>query len=271
MPAWPRRMPPRRARAAAATRARGRRRGLPAGLHQPDLRHVPRATARRAALPEALVAVSARAGRPVWIPADVAGHCCATPWSSKGFRDGHALMAARTADALWRWSEGGALPVVSTPAPARTACERGRAALDDERRERFAQRRACSTRSPGRTTACCRSSRCAAGSPRRPSTRPARRATSASQAELEALARALADEVVVPLAATCCGMAGDRGLLHPELTARRPPRDEAARGRRRAPSTPTCAPTAPARSALAAGDRPPVRSFVQLLEEATRP
>src|SRR4051794_5916636 len=33
-------------------------------------------------LPEALVALSARAGRPVWIPGDVAGHCCSVPWTS---------------------------------------------------------------------------------------------------------------------------------------------------------------------------------------------
>jgi D-lactate dehydrogenase len=38
-------------------------------------------------------------------------------------------------------------------------------------------------------------------------------------ADLEALARAAAREVHVPIDATCCGMAGDRGLLHPELTA----------------------------------------------------
>ena len=37
--------------------------------------------------------------------------------------------------------------------------------------------------------------------------------------KLEAVARALADEVVVPAGTTCCGMAGDRGLLHPELPA----------------------------------------------------
>jgi D-lactate dehydrogenase len=36
---------------------------------------------------------------------------------------------------------------------------------------------------------------------------------------LEALAGALADEVVVPPTATCCGFAGDRGISHPELTA----------------------------------------------------
>src|SRR5207302_2774329 len=51
-------------------------------------------------LPEALVAVSARAGQPVWIPNDVAGNCCATPWSSKGYRRGHELMARTAAEAV---------------------------------------------------------------------------------------------------------------------------------------------------------------------------
>jgi D-lactate dehydrogenase len=36
---------------------------------------------------------------------------------------------------------------------------------------------------------------------------------------LRSLAAALADEVVVPPSATCCGFAGDRGISHPELTA----------------------------------------------------
>jgi D-lactate dehydrogenase len=33
-----------------------------------------------------------------------------------------------------------------------------------------------------------------------------------------AVARAFADEAVVPDAWGCCGFAGDRGMLHPELT-----------------------------------------------------
>ena len=36
---------------------------------------------------------------------------------------------------------------------------------------------------------------------------------------LAGVAAAVADEVVIPPGATCCGMAGDRGLLHPELVA----------------------------------------------------
>jgi D-lactate dehydrogenase len=35
---------------------------------------------------------------------------------------------------------------------------------------------------------------------------------------LQRLAEALTERVVVPIEATCCGFAGDRGFLHPELT-----------------------------------------------------
>jgi D-lactate dehydrogenase len=37
--------------------------------------------------------------------------------------------------------------------------------------------------------------------------------------KLQAIASALAEEVVVPAASSCCGMAGDRGWLYPELPA----------------------------------------------------
>lgn len=37
--------------------------------------------------------------------------------------------------------------------------------------------------------------------------------------KLTELARACAEEVVVPVDAGCCAFAGDRGMLHPELTA----------------------------------------------------
>ena len=46
-------------------------------------------------LPDALVAVSARAGKPVWMPPDVAGRCCGVPFSSKGHADAHAEMVDR--------------------------------------------------------------------------------------------------------------------------------------------------------------------------------
>ncbi|NEE44822.1 FAD-binding oxidoreductase, partial [Streptomyces sp. SID8455] len=44
-------------------------------------------------LAEAVVALSERAGKPVWIPGDVTGTCCATIWHSKGYDAGNRVMA----------------------------------------------------------------------------------------------------------------------------------------------------------------------------------
>jgi len=178
-------------------------------------------------LPQALVEVSRRAGLPVWIPGDVAGHCCATPWSSKGYRRGQDHMAARTASALWRWSAGGSLPVVIDA----TSCAHGlgeavAARLTEAERERFEQIEVLDSiawvhdRLLGRLQMS-----------RRVKTAAIHPVCSAGQmgltGKLEAIAAQLADEVLTPPGAGCCGMAGDRGLLHPELPASAL-RDEAA-------------------------------------------
>jgi D-lactate dehydrogenase len=171
------------------------------------------------ALPEALVAVSARAGMPVWIPPDVAGTCCATPWTSKGFRRGAALMARRTAERLRRWSDGGRLPVVIDA----SSCTHGIASeiapllADDDARERLGGVEVLDSVQWAERLLPRLEVRRKAGSATVHPTCAARHMGLAPS--LEALARELADEVVVPTVATCCGFAGDRGLLHPELTA----------------------------------------------------
>jgi D-lactate dehydrogenase len=220
-------------------------------------------------LPEALVDVSARAGLPVWIPPDVAGHCCATPWSSKGFEEGQAYMSAHIADAIWRWTDAGTLPLVIDA----TSCAHGIAtdvpeALDDERRERLAGVEVLDAVSWAHDRLL-------------PRLEVRRRAASATvhptcsarhlglSAALESLAEALADEVVVPFAATCCGMAGDRGLLHPELTAAATA-DEAAEVTRR-PFDAHLSANRTCEIALEQATGRPYGSVVQLLDEATRP
>lgn len=59
---------------------------------------------RGPSLPQAVVLVSARAGKPVWIPDDVSGTCCATIWHSKGYDAGNAVMANRIVEAAWGWT-----------------------------------------------------------------------------------------------------------------------------------------------------------------------
>ncbi|MET9221690.1 FAD-binding and (Fe-S)-binding domain-containing protein [Streptomyces sp. NPDC003300] len=188
---------------------------------------------RYGSLPQAVVSVSARAGRPVWIPDDVTGTCCATIWHSKGYLAGNAVMANRIVEAAWLWTGGGRLPIVVDA----SSCTLGLARdvvpyLSDANRELHGEltvidsvvwaaehllprltvtdtvasavlHPTCSMRHLGDTGA------------------------------LETVARACAREVVVPDDAGCCAFAGDRGMLHEELTeaATRPEAEEvAARG-----------------------------------------
>ena len=160
-------------------------------------------------LPEALVAVSRRAGLPLWIPDDVTGHCCGVPWSSKGFARGQDVMAARITSALQRWSAGGSLPVVvdasscshgliTEVAPAGVEILDSIAWVHDHLLERLEVRR---RRARAVVHPTCSVVHLGLG------------------AKLTAIAARFADDVVVPAASGCCGMAGDRGWLHPELPA----------------------------------------------------
>src|SRR3954454_49636 len=217
IPSWPSNMPP----PASAELPRTEREGAVAVYMPACVNRIfgkPRDDGAGLTLPEALVAVSERAGMPVWIPEDVAGKCCSVPWTSKGYSEGAGLMANRTVESLWRWSDEGELPIVIDA----SSCSLGLASevtgiLSDENRERHqgleivdsiawakrllprltiadkldsvAVHPTCSTRHQG------------------------------LERDLRRIAGEMADQVVQPIRATCCGMAGDRGLLHPELTA----------------------------------------------------
>ncbi|MFE4631934.1 FAD-binding and (Fe-S)-binding domain-containing protein [Streptomyces sp. NPDC056773] len=169
-------------------------------------------------LPEAVVAVSERAGKPVWIPGDVRGTCCATIWHSKGYDAGNRVMANRIVEAAWGWTAGGRLPLVVDA----SSCTLGIAHevapyLTDDNRALHAELRIVD-------------SIVWAAEELLPHLEVRRTVGSAvlhptcsmrhlgDEAQLRAVAEACADEVVVPYDAGCCAFAGDRGMLHPELT-----------------------------------------------------
>ncbi len=162
--------------------------------------------------------VSARAGRPVWIPGDVAGTCCATPWASKGFRRGAAHMANSTVEELWRWSEEGGLPVVIDASSCTHGLLEGAGLLDEANGGRLEQLTILdSIQWAGRYLLTGLEIGSKVGTA---VIHPTCSSTHLGlNSELELLAGALAERVVVPQSATCCGFAGDRGFLHPELTA----------------------------------------------------
>ncbi|WP_341394202.1 FAD-binding and (Fe-S)-binding domain-containing protein [Arthrobacter sp. G119Y2] len=163
----------------------------------------------------AFLELCGRAGVDVRIPSGIGELCCGTPWKSKGFAKGYSVMTERVLANLWEATGGGALPVVCDAA----SCTEG---LDTMKRLAGE-----SPEYPGlqfvdsvefvRDTVL----------PQLEVTRklpsmalhPTCSSTQLGANEaLHAVADAVAEEVFVPPSWGCCAFAGDRGLLHPELT-----------------------------------------------------
>jgi D-lactate dehydrogenase len=86
---------------------------------------------------------------------------------------------------------------------------------------------------------------------------------------LERLAGRLAGDVLVPVGTTCCGTAGDRGLLHPELVISATRDEKAGLDETKAQAYLSANRTCEMGLRQATGY--PYESFVFLLEELTRP
>jgi D-lactate dehydrogenase len=87
--------------------------------------------------------------------------------------------------------------------------------------------------------------------------------------KLNQIADAVADEVIVPIGTTCCGTAGDRGLLHPELVVSAT-RDEKAHLDAH-PAEVYLSANRTCEMGLLQATGKPYESFVFALEEVTRP
>ncbi|KJL46592.1 putative FAD-linked oxidoreductase [Microbacterium hydrocarbonoxydans] len=166
---------------------------------------------------DAVMTLLSRAGIPFVVPGHTGSLCCGTPWKSKGHLAGYDRMTERTLAALWSASHEGRLPVVCDAASCTEGLHVMLAKARDEHPEyagleiedataylarevlprldvsrslrRIAVHPSCSTTALGATPA------------------------------LKTIASAVAEEIYVPEDWGCCAFAGDRGMLHPELTA----------------------------------------------------
>ncbi|MFJ8158255.1 FAD-binding and (Fe-S)-binding domain-containing protein [Streptomyces sp. NPDC094468] len=159
-----------------------------------------------------------RAGVQVTVPDELPGLCCGTPWQSKGYTDGHRTMAARTLEALWRASDQGRLPVVCDASSCTHGLEQLPDVLAEPDRARFAALRFVDSvvftaehllpalPEPRRLTSLALHPTCST-------------VHLGIDGALRTVAAAVSDAVTVPDTWGCCAFAGDRGLLHPEITA----------------------------------------------------
>lgn len=170
----------------------------------------------------AFLALCDRAGLRVTLPQGVEARCCGTVWRSKGLRDGLHAMAVATARTVLTASDEGRIPVVTDA----SSCSHGlheivtdlRESGESELADRFAR---VTTTDAVRYVADHVLDRLdVARVLDRVVVHPTCSDRHAGDVEaLVAVARRCARTVDVPGRAGCCGFAGDRGLLHPELTA----------------------------------------------------
>jgi D-lactate dehydrogenase len=164
---------------------------------------------------EAMHQVLSAGGFGVVHPAGIGGLCCGLPFTSKGFPEAAASALRGTVEALWSASREGhdsvvtdASPCARTLASATDLLSKGSRRLEVLDFPTFWAKRAL----PG------------LNAPRRVSGVAVLHPTcslvaSGGLEELRRVAHAHAETAVVPIAAECCGFAGDRGFLVPELTA----------------------------------------------------
>jgi D-lactate dehydrogenase len=219
-------------------------------------------------LMEALEAVARRAAVPLYIPEDIEGTCCGVPFSSKGYDEAHRVAVNRTIQRFWEWSDRGRLPVVVDTSPCTYGLATCRPSLTLEDQGKFDRLRILDS------TAFVHDQLLPRLAVRRKVRSVALHPVCSViklnlSPKLEGIALACSEHVTVPLYAGCCGFAGDRGFLFPELTESATRREtaevQAGRFDGHFSSSRTC------EIGLTRATGQTYRSYIYLLEQATRP
>lgn len=158
-----------------------------------------------------------KAGVALVQPDAIGGLCCGTPWKSKGLVDGYEDMAMRTTAALWVASDEGRLPIVCD----NSSCSEGLVGAVEKAAEAHPAYGAMRIVDAVNFTAeylldrltVTRKLDTMSVHPTCSSTR------AGSNANLTRVSAAVSVDATIPDDWGCCGFAGDRGMLHPELTA----------------------------------------------------
>lgn len=162
---------------------------------------------------ESFLALCDRAGVSVATPQDIPSLCCGTPWKSKGLISGYDHMKRLVAESLRVATGGGVIPVICDA----SSCTEGlRILLDAANEEGIEVQDAVEFADRVLLPAL------PASTKKVPSVTLHPTCSSIHLGLGDALARvssAAADLVIVPDDWGCCAFAGDRGMLHSELTA----------------------------------------------------
>lgn len=211
---------------------------------------------------EAFVRLIERAGLRVIVPGGIESLCCSTPWTSKGYAAGREVMAERVIAAVRQDSVEGDLVIVSDA----TSCTEGFQKMFGEA--------GLSYRTEDAISFVARNVIPRLEAPAVVANSLVLHPTCSSlqlglDDDLRSLGEFVAGEATVPEAWGCCGFAGDRGMLHPELTASATAAQAAEVRARDADAHASCNRTCEMAMTRATGRE--YRHILELVEEATRP
>jgi D-lactate dehydrogenase len=217
---------------------------------------------------DAMLEIAQRAGVKLFLPPDAAGHCCGVPFSSKGFDSANHTAINRIIESFYRWSNEGRIPIVVDTSPCTYGLKTCREHLSAANQRKFNKLQILDSIEFAASHIL----------PRLTITRtlgsvalhPVCSATKMGLTPaLVTLASACSKEVIVPQQAGCCAFAGDRGFLHPELTqsatACEAEELESQHHQGYFSSSRTC------EIGITRATGKPYRSYLHLLEEASRP
>jgi len=167
---------------------------------------------------QALLNIADRSGVVLSIPAEVKGNCCGVPFSSKGFGAAHDLTVNHTIENLFRWSQGGRLPIVVDTSPCTYGFKTARPHLTAENQVKFDQLTIFDSVEFAHDVLLQRLQihRKVHSVALHPVCSAVKMAITH---KLVQIATSCSENVLVPQEAGCCAFAGDRGFLFPELTA----------------------------------------------------
>jgi D-lactate dehydrogenase len=168
-------------------------------------------------LMETFISVSLKAGIGVEVLPNVNNSCCSQIFSSKGYRDAYVYKANDIIERLWDASKEGKLKVVIDVSSCAYSLKNARSVLTDINKQRYDRLTIMDSvdhlhdmvlprlHIHSKKDSIVLHPVCSLQKMN-------------TQDKFTGIAKHLAEKVTVPLHAGCCGMAGDRGFLFPELT-----------------------------------------------------
>lgn len=165
-----------------------------------------------------MLRVAEKAGIKMAVPKEVHGLCCSQIWEHKGDPEGQAVIANKTIEAFYRLSDSGRIPIVcdTTSCTHSLLALKGTGILNEDNRRKYEKLKIIDI------TRWLESEALPRLNIKKRKKRVLLHPTCASRITgldrvMCSIAASCADEYVVPADTNCCGAAGDRGFIFPEV------------------------------------------------------